>query len=195
MKKKMKPRIIAVEGFDGAGKTTLSKYINDFFDYEYHKSPTGVFANVRNEFDKNEVSLTERLPFYIGDCIRVSLMISELENQKFVLDRYYFSTIVYHESKQKGITKSLINVFKELYQPDLVFLIKTDFNILKKRIDLREEKSLNDELFLKEDLYNSIYELFTNCIKTDVYVIDNNGTLEDSKKQISNVLKNLYNCE
>lgn len=63
---KKEPRIIAVEGFDGAGKTTLSKYISDFLGYEYHKSPTGIFAKVRNEFDEQEVSFAERLPFTLA---------------------------------------------------------------------------------------------------------------------------------
>jgi thymidylate kinase len=187
---KQEPRIIAVEGFDGVGKTTLSKYVSDFFRYEYHKSPTGIFAEVRNEFDKQGVSFSERLPFYIGDCIRVSLLLSEFETQKFVLDRYYYSTIAYHEAKQQGLTNPLLSIFYGLKQPDLVLLVKTDFNVLNERINQRNLKSLNDELFLNEELYNKIYKLYEKYINIPCYIIDNNGLLEDSKEQINIILKN-----
>lgn len=186
---KKEPRIIAVEGFDGAGKTTLSKYISDFLGYEYHKSPTGIFAKVRNEFDEQGVSFAERLPFYVGDCIRISLLLSERETQKFVLDRYYYSTIAYHESKQKGVTNPLLSIFYGLQQPDLVLLVKTNFDILNDRINKRVTKSINDELFLKEDLCNNIYKLYEKYINVPCFIIDNNGSLEESKEQIRAILE------
>lgn len=185
------PRIIAVEGFDGTGKTTLAKYISDFFGYEYHKSPTGLFAKVRNDFDKLGVSFSERLSFYTGDCIRVSLLLSEIETQKFVLDRYYYSTIAYHEGKKPGITEPLLNIFYGLKQPDLVFLVKTDFDVLNDRIYQRNFKALNDELFLSENLYDSIYKKYEECLNVPYYFIDNNNSIESSKKQIKIILNKL----
>lgn len=187
---KQEPRIIAIEGFDGAGKTTLSKYVSDFFCYEYHKSPTGIFAKVRNEFDKQDVSFEERLPFYVGDCIRISLLLSKFENRKFVLDRYYYSTIAYHEAKQQAVTNPLLSILYGLKQPDLVLVVKTDYNILNERINQRNLKSLNDELFLKEELFNKIYKLYEKYINIPCHIIDNNGSIEDSQEQINIILKN-----
>jgi thymidylate kinase len=187
----MNPRVIAIEGFDGAGKSTLSKYISNSLGYEYHKSPSGIFAEVRTEFDKKDVSFAERLPFYLGDCIRVSMLLNEFPNKKFVLDRYYYSTLAYHEGKQKGVTSPLLSIFYGLKQPDLVFLIKTDFDVLTERINQRSLKSLNDELFLKKELYEEIYNLYEKYINIPYHIIDNNGTLESSKQQINFILKNI----
>jgi thymidylate kinase len=71
-----------------------------------------------------------------------------------------------------------------------VLLVKTDFNLLNDRINHRNLKSLNDELFLKEELCNKIYQLYEKYINIPCYIIDNNGSLEDSKEQINIILKN-----
>lgn len=186
-----KTKIIVVEGFDGAGKTTLARWLSEFLNYNYHKSPTGIFSDVRNYFDKENVLLQDRLCFYFADCMRISILLSTTSDN-YVLDRYYFSTIAYHESKQKGITDSALGLFYNLTPPDIVLLIKTDFDVLSKRIQRRDEKSLNDELFLKKELYDSIYNLYAKYINVPCIVIDNNGSEENSKEQIKSALS-IYN--
>lgn len=188
----MKPRIIAVEGFDGSGKSTLAKYISERWGYHYHKSPTGAFAQVRDYFDNQTITLSERLAFYTGDCIRVSMEMQQNPERLYVLDRYYFSTIAYHESKSPGCTAAIRPLVQQLQQPDLVFLIRTDFDRLVQRIETRDEQSLNDALFLKRELHENIYRLYQAHIPAArLCIIENNGALADCQQQIDHALKSL----
>lgn len=182
-----RPRIIAVEGFDGSGKSTIAKWIADNMGYEYHKSPTGIFAQVRNEFDKAETSLHDRLPFYIGDCVRVSMMLqSNLNN--FVLDRYYYSTLAYHEAKYPGSIKELVGICRQLAQPDLVILVKAPFETLVKRIADRNENSLNDALFQNEKLVSEIYFNYQKFINVPIIEINNSGSFEEVTNKLKSIL-------
>lgn len=83
----------------------------------------------------------------------------------------------------------MLSIFYGLKQPDLVLLVKTNFDILNDRINKRDTKSLNDELFLKEELCNNIYKLYEKYINVPCFIIDNNGSLEESKEQIRAILE------
>lgn len=183
------PKIIAVEGFDGTGKTTIAQYLQSEYQYKYHKSPESAFAQARELFDQPNTDLQERFAFYVGDCIRLSMYLEQPTIQRIVLDRYYFSTIAYHESKLSGISRSLLSTFYGLQQPDMVLLVKTDFDTLVTRIEERTQKSINDILFLKEELYNRIYELYEKYIHVPCVIIDNNGLLDDTIAQVQQAIQ------
>jgi thymidylate kinase len=171
-------RIIAVEGFDGTGKSTISNVVANNLGFEYHKSPSGLFSKVRDEFDKNEINYQDRLAFYIGDCVRISMMLQN-SNSSFVLDRYYYSTLAYHEAKFHNSTTGLLDLCRCLTQPDLVILIRSPFEVLKKRIIDRNEEFSNDIMFLNECLINEIYSNYKKFINVPLIEVDNNGHLKD----------------
>ena len=187
----MKPkdyRIIAVEGFDGSGKTTIAKWIAEYLGYEYHKSPSEIFAQVREKFDATSAPMHERLAFYTGDCIRMSMMFEQNPDKRYVLDRYYHSTVAYHEAKEPGVTVPLMKIYESLHKPDIVFLIKSDYETIIQRIKSRNANSLNDELFLKKKLVDKIYSNFMEIIDVKCIVIHNNSDFETVINQIKKVL-------
>jgi thymidylate kinase len=187
--KKTKNRVIALEGFDGSGKSTIAKWIAEKYGYEFQKSPAENFANVREVFDKPEKGMRERLAFYMGDCLRVSMLLREEPNKKFVLDRYFYSTIAYHEAKREGVTKGLKSIYRTFHKPDLVILVKSDYEIIKSRITARNDNAPNDQLFLTKKLVSNIYNNYLNVIDTKFVVVYNNSDLSIVYKQIDNLLK------
>jgi len=181
---KYERKIIAIEGFDGTGKTTYAKWISNILNYNYQKSPSGTFSEIRETFDKEEVSSKDRLCFYFGGCIRMSMLLSSLPYTNFILDRYYYSTFSYHESVEKGITKELSNMSNHLIQPDIVLLFKTSFDTLNNRVNKRGGKSLGDDVFFKESICRSVYKNYKKFINVDCIEIDNSGTEINTKEQI-----------
>lgn len=183
MKKTIK-QTIAIEGFDGTGKSTIAKWISENYDFDYHKSPSENFASVRSHFDNLQTPIHERLAFYTGDCIRISMMLNKDKDKKYVLDRYYYSTVAYHEAKYPGSTKEIQRICQLLQKPDVVFLIKADYQTLKNRIITRNENIENDELFLTEELVNRIYENYKKVINVPIIEIENNGDFENVINQL-----------
>ena len=185
-----KNNFIVVEGFDGSGKTSTAKWLEKELGYKYMKSPTGVFAQARELFDDIEnVTIIERLAFYTGDCIRVSEILRETyKDDKVVLDRYYMSTVCYHEALCQESTKNLTETFNQLYQPDLVIYLMTDYDILNERLRSREN-SLNDKLVTPE-FYEKVGQQFNQYAKLpNFFVVDNNRTMAETQSQIKDILK------
>jgi len=187
--KKINNRVIALEGFDGSGKSTIAKWIAEKYGYEFQKSPSENFANVREVFDKPETGMRERLAFYMGDCLRMSMLMRQEPNKKYILDRYFYSTIAYHEAKRKGATKGLKRVYRTFHKPDLVILVKSDFETIKRRIISRNENAANDQLFLTKKLVSKIYSNYLTVIDTRLIVVNNNSDLNKVYKQIEKILK------
>jgi len=117
------------------------------------------------------------------------MLIREQPNKKFVLDRYFYSTIAYHEAKSEGATRGLKSVYRNFKKPDLVILVKSDFKTIKSRITARNENALNDQLFLTNKLVCNIYRNYLNVIDTKFIVVNNNSDLSSVYKQIDNILK------
>lgn len=187
----MKYKFIVIEGFDGSGKSSIAKWLSEDVGYELHKTPMGLFSSVRNHFDSEKIDLIERYCFYAADCMRASIYCKkQIEKGKLViLDRYYYSTIAYHESKMPGISNLLPDLFKPLLKPDLILYVKVDFITVNKRMSQRQNLA-DDELFLTQDYYNKIDQNFLNIFDAPYKIIDNSGTLDETKNLVLNILKN-----
>lgn len=180
-----KPRVIVVEGFDGTGKSTVAKWLAETYGYQYQKSPGGGFAKAREFFDSYDSNIYDRMAFYMADCMRLSMLIKRNSKTRFVIDRYYYSTIAYHEARQKGITKYLKPFYRIFQKPDLVIHMISDYESIKKRIVIRNENALNDELFMEEQLYNKINENYKKLIDVPILVINNNENIESVFNKIN----------
>jgi dTMP kinase len=185
----MKYKFVVVEGFDGSGKSTFTKWLSEEKGYEFHKTPMGLFAALRVHFDTIDTNLVERFCFYAADCMRASVYIQNKmeQNQPVVLDRYYYSTIAYHESKYPGISKLLPEVFSGLLKPDLILYIKTNYPLTIDRMRQRLN-SPDDDLFLTEEHYNQIDQNFKSLFDVEYKEISNTGSIEETKNQISSIL-------
>ena len=55
----MKPKyvFVSLDGVDGVGKTTVAKLLASDSSFQYHKSPAGPFAQLREEVDAHATPL------------------------------------------------------------------------------------------------------------------------------------------
>jgi deoxyguanosine kinase len=187
---KKKYPFIVIEGTDGSGKSTLCNWIADTFGYEKYKSIGGTFASVKNHFNIDKVSISERFSFLCGDAINNSLIIKEQValGNSIVFDRYYYSTLVYCESLDPGITNDFMFLFEKLPKPDLVIFIKTDFETMLKRITLRGNLTLIEKKYSEKNNFNILIENYKKILGSKAIFIDNNNSLEETKMEITKLL-------
>ncbi len=185
------PRFINLEGFEGVGKTTLAQWIADTYGYVYLKSPSGQFRDVRDEFDQPTTDPAERIGFYMGDCVALSCKISALmaEGKNVVLDRYVYTTRAFNLSDKDYDCDIIAQISDALLQPDCILFVDANFDTLYERITKRGF-SENDKLFVDRQKFADVMGNYCELLDGDerLTVIDNNGSLEDAKRQIMAVL-------
>lgn len=181
---------IVLEGPDGVGKTTLCDWLSNIYGYKKYKCIGGPFANVRKQFDRGEVSVSERFSFLCGEAINNSFIINEelkLGNS-IVFDRYYYSTLAYCEIAKPGITSNFNFLFNQLPKPNCVFLINTDFETMLSRISKRGDLANLEKTFTVKENYEMLIAKYMEFIGEKICVIDNNKTLDFTKEQIKKVI-------
>ena len=139
----MKPEyvFISLDGVDGVGKTTVAKLLAADGSSQYHKSPTGPFAQLRKEVDAHATPL-ERYCFYRLAMQFDSVQISQLlETNSVVCDRYIASTAAYHIAMDARIR--VIHNDAGLLKPHFAFLLGARSEVRDKRI-LERAKVLSD---------------------------------------------------
>ena len=111
-----------------------------------------------------------------------------------ILDRYFYSTFVYHsELITVDFPKDITDFYGNLTQPDLVIFLDVPQRIRKDRINKRKEKLqwYGDEVSLKRDLTNNYFELFAK-LKTNVLKVDNHkNTVEQTVDIIRNEISKI----
>lgn len=128
--------LIAVEGIDGAGKTTQVRLLAQAIErlgerVITSKEPTdGPWGRkIRESAAKGRLSLDEELEAFVNDRIEhVQTVIQPaLEAGKTViLDRYFYSTIAYQGSRGRDIGQLQASMEKIAPPPDIVFLLDVD---------------------------------------------------------------------
>ncbi len=126
--------LIAIEGIDGAGKSTQAKILKERlekrgFEVVLLKEPTSSkWGKKIKEISKNTESIDpyEELKLFIKDRklnVRKNIL-PALEDKKIVIvDRYYISTIAYQGAR--GIDKETIREMNESFapKPDIIFIL------------------------------------------------------------------------
>lgn len=189
----MNPKLnfIVFEGSDGSGKSTLAKWLASTFSYKLYKSIGGTFADVKEHFDIDKVSIRERFSFLCGESIANSFLIKEQLNNgnKLVFDRYFYSTLVYCESLEENVTLPFRFLFDRLPKPDLVIFVQTSFDVMINRLVDRGNMTLIEKKYSNEKSYTVLIDNYMKYIDVPMIIINNDGDLEEAKKQIINFLE------
>lgn len=165
--------LIAIEGIDGAGKTTqvemLTRFLRDHGDTVIRsKEPTeGPWGKmIRDGAAKGRLPVDEELAAFIEDRrehVRDIIAPGLAAGSVVILDRYFYSTIAYQGVRGApvaDVTRSMVDQFPI---PDVVFLIDVNANIGLSRVSVSRGDVPNafetaDNLRLTRALFREIYE-------------------------------------
>jgi dTMP kinase len=164
--------LIAIEGIDGAGKTTQSHHVQDRLQARKlpvirTKEPTGgIWGQIlRDSALTGRLSAEEELETFIKDRREHvdKLIVPELKSGKIVIiDRYYFSNMAYQGAR--GIDPLEIRRRNEGFspEPDLLVVLDIDPQIGLERIRTRGDRANHFEqtrtLATAREIFNSIDE-------------------------------------
>ncbi len=183
--------LIAIEGIDGAGKTTVSRYLFEElrrrgYDVVLLKEPTEseYGRKVRELLRSGKSNPHLELELFLKDRewnVRNNVL-PALESGKIVImDRYYYSTVAYQGAS--GIDIEYIRRLNERFpKPDLVIILDVRPEVALKRIEDRRR-----ERFERLDFLRRVREIFLS-IKNNVVVVDAERDLETVKSDVLNVV-------
>lgn len=178
----MKPLLIAIEGIDGAGKSTLAKNLKAFLENCNRK------CHITSEPWTSESGVTIQRELSNGKIPRANLFLSDRYNHQIhidkmflthdvvITDRYMYSNMVYqNDSEYSMMDIKQQNIDAGIREADILILLDCDVNTAKKRINTRNSVKT---CFETEDKLNNARQDFITLMSwhNDAVIIDANST-------------------
>jgi dTMP kinase len=192
--------LIAIEGIDGAGKTTQVHQLKDYynrkgFPVSNFREPTrGQYGQKIRELAINgrEKSVEEEFELFLKDreedCnlnIRPALM----RNEIVIMDRYYFSSIAYQGALGLDIEYIKKENEKIAIIPDLVIILDCAVKIGLSRItDFRNDIPNH---FEQEHLLERSREIFNSMHGSNIQIIDSSRNENQVFEHLQNIVLNI----
>lgn len=172
----MNMKRIAIEGGEGAGKSTLIKQMknsNLFDQFKFVQEPgtTQKALEIREWiFDHPEASETDIATAYANAraSLNQEVVIDSLKTQNVIFDRSIVSGIVYQTQSGELTTEDILNINKnadkDFTLPDIIVFIKIDPAYAMKRI-AKNNRSTNYMDFMPLEKMEKIQNDFISFIK------------------------------
>ncbi|ARM75692.1 dTMP kinase [Acidianus manzaensis] len=177
--------MIALEGIDGSGKSSIGKELQKYLQNKYKNKKilltyepftSEITTLIQNLGWKDGISLT--LLFSADRAIHLN-WIKQNNPDIVIMDRYYLSTIAYQSSL--GVKKEwIINVNSFFPKPDLTILLDLPSEIAIKRINKTDKFNFSEKIQLLEKVRHNYLELAKE---------DKNIKIIDATKEFNTVLK------
>lgn len=145
--------LIAVEGIDGAGKTTQVTLLADFLRgvgelVTSSKEPTdGPWGQrIRESAQNGRLTVQEELRAFVEDRkehVRDVITPALADGAIVILDRYFYSTIAYQGSRGLNVAELTAQVTAGVPIPDVVFLLDVPPEVGRMRISQSRGESPN----------------------------------------------------
>jgi dTMP kinase len=190
--------LIAIEGIDGAGKTTQAKKLVEKLEKEgypviyLHEPTDGSYGHFIRQIVKGDMQATaeEELDFFLQDRyqdVEQNIKPALTAKKIIVMDRYYFSSIAYQGARGldlENIEKQNKDIAPE---PDLLLILDVKptvslMRIWRDRTDGPNKFENNERLEKSREIFNS----FKNRDYTRI--VEGNGVLTPE-----NVAENIWN--
>jgi len=188
--------LIAIEGIDGSGKTTIAKFLEEElrkigYDVVKFKEPTDseYGMKIRKILKERNLSPREELELFLRDReldVRDNILPALKSGKIVIMDRYYYSTIAYQGALGLDV-EEIKELNKKFPKPDLVLIL-----------DVRPEKALERiktkrllNRFENLNYLKKVREIFLK-LEDNVIVVNAERKLEDVKREVLRiVLKHL----
>ncbi len=199
---------ITLEGIEGAGKSTVIDFIENFitssgYDVVKTREPggTAIGEQIREILlNKNNDKLTDDTELLLIFAARAQhlseIILPNLTSNKIVLcDRFIDASYAY-QGAGRGIEQSKINLLENWVmpdiKPDLTFLLDLDPKIALERTNKRSDA----DRFESEDIhfFEKIRQYYLERAENEperFRVINSELSLEDVQEQIKNILKDM----
>jgi dTMP kinase len=200
---------IALEGLDGAGKSSVGRRLVELLDgdraekralltYEPH-DPSCAGAFIRDVLTKKITEVSPRmLPLAfaanrLDHCTRViEPWLRGGEKRLVITDRYYLSSLVY-QSSQEFPFEAVMQLNEKALKPDLFFFLNVSDEVCYERMKTRNQPT---ELF--EDQLSHSRKKYAEAIaflqknRETIVEIDASGSIDEVAQQILKTLKAHY---
>ncbi len=185
--------LIAIEGIDGSGKTTIASYISKIlkergYDVIVLKEPSD------SEYGRKLKELNKRLPpeeeckLFLLDRIEdvKKNILPALKSGKIVImDRYYLSNVAYQSARGLDPEKIRRDNEKIAPKPDLTIILDLDPEIALERIKNRGKPSPFEGL----EYLRKVRENFLKFADNNSVIIDASRDLDEVKKDVEKILQ------
>lgn len=191
--------LIAIEGIDGAGKTTQAKNLLDSLTAEGYdaicfKEPTAGQWGLRiREIalnGRNNITVEEELNYFILDRredVKENIEPALRSNKIVIMDRYYHSNIAYQGAL--GIEPEEIrrrNEDEEHFPiPDIVIILDVAPKIGTSRIKKFRKEKLNK--YEEKKYLASVRDIFKGMSQENIQIIDGTPSIDEMEGQILNI--------
>ncbi|HEU5125996.1 MAG TPA: dTMP kinase [Verrucomicrobiae bacterium] len=191
--------LIAIEGIDGAGKTTQAQWVQDALMARKirvirTKEPTtGQWGQVlRDSALTGRLSLEEEVEAFLKDRrehVETKILPALRDGQVVIVDRYYFSNMAYQGAR--GMSPSEIQSRNETFapEPDLLVLLDIEPKIGLNRIRTRGDRANH---FEKTGTLRKAREIFLSIDKPYLYKLDAKESPEKLRDLIVRQFSALY---
>ncbi len=187
--------LIAVEGIDGSGKTTVVRFLEEElkkrgYDVVVFKEPTNSEwgRRIKRAFKDRRLKPEEELELFLKDRewnVKNNVVPALKAGKVVIMDRYYYSTIAYQGAL--GIDPDYIKQLNEKIapKPDLVIILDVKPETALKRIRMRGDKP---NRFEDLEYLRKVREIFLSLKNKNIVVIDAERNMEEVKSDVLNVV-------
>ncbi len=187
--------LIAVEGIDGSGKTTVVKFLEEElkkrgYDVVVFKEPTNSEwgRKIKRAFKDRRLKPEEELELFLKDRVwnvKNNVVPALKAGKVVIMDRYYYSTIAYQGAL--GIDPDYIRQLNEKIapKPDLVIILDVKPETALKRIIGRGNRP---NRFEDLEYLRRVREIFLSLKNKNIVVIDAERDLENVKSDVLKVV-------
>jgi len=194
-----KGTLIAIEGLDGSGKTTISKAIVKWLNnigldavYTAEPSTSPIGELIRSKIILGEFRKDARIEALLFAADRLWHVLYEinplLEKGKIVVtDRYYFSSIAYQGAL--GIDLEWIKILNRfVVKPDLAIYI----DVTPEEALARKKKEGLKILFENLEYLRRVRQIYLDMVNSgELYLVDGMKKLEEVLNDIKSIIGNL----
>lgn len=189
--------IVAVEGMDGVGKTTVAKYIQDKYKLKYVKEPLSDLFNLSKDdlLNISEVVFKchdERIIAWylaLGDAFALS----KYHDDNIIMDRHVLLNYFWNGT---DASEEIFNLEQRMFgKPDLTILLYASPQERRKRIEMRNP---HDPDLKKDKMWIDGYDKMIDYLKRYDYnyiLVDTDDlSMEETLLKIDDIIKK-YNLK